>query len=110
MDDSKVEQGAAQRRPPNAGIGRQKGVPNKMTREVKQMILDALERAGGVAYLAEKAESHPQAFMALLGKVLPLQVQGAGENGEIVVQRIERVVVQPNDNRLVIEGVVAEVA
>lgn len=62
--------------------GRPKGVPNKMTAEVKQMILDALDSAGGVAYLADKAESHPAAFLSLVGKVLPLQVNGAGENGE----------------------------
>jgi hypothetical protein len=65
--------------------GRPKGVPNKMTTEVKQMILDALEGAGGVDYLIEKAKSHPQAFLALVGKVLPLQVNGAGENGEHLV-------------------------
>lgn len=61
--------------------GRQKGTPNKMTREVKEMILQALDEAGGVSYLVSKAETHPQAFMALVGKVLPLQVQGAGEDG-----------------------------
>ncbi len=108
MDDVKVRQKKVMPVSP----GRPKGTPNKMTIEVKQMILDALDRAGGVEYLADKAESHPQAFMALLGKVLPLQVQGTGANGEIVVQRIERVVVLPNESRqsLVIEGVVAEVA
>lgn len=78
-NSSKVEESTEKKLPPNAGKGRQKGVQNKMTAEVKQMILDALEQAGGVQYLAEKAESHPQAFMTLVGKVLPLQV--TGENG-----------------------------
>lgn len=40
------------------------------------MVLDALEKAGGVGYLASKAKTHPAAFLALVGKVLPLQVQG----------------------------------
>ena len=40
------------------------------------MILAALDKAGGEKYLAEQAESNPQAFMTLLGKVLPLQLQG----------------------------------
>lgn len=62
-----------------AGPGRPKGMPNKMTAEVKQMILDALEGAGGVSYLMDKAESHPAAFLSLVGKVLPMQV--TGENG-----------------------------
>lgn len=59
--------------------GRPKGIPNKLTIEVKQMILDALDGAGGVEYLIDKAKSHPAAFLSLVGKVLPLQV--TGENG-----------------------------
>lgn len=69
-------------RPPNAGKGRPSGVPNKMTGEVKAMILEALEGAGGVAYLIERA-SDPRtasAFLTLVGKVLPMQVQGDPEN------------------------------
>lgn len=31
--------------------GRQKGVPNKLTADVKAMVLDALSQAGGVKYL-----------------------------------------------------------
>lgn len=75
--------------------GRPKGVPNKMTTEVKQMILEALDQAGGVSYLVEKADSHPQAFLSLLGKVLPLQVNGSGENGELVIQQVVRKIVDP---------------
>lgn len=83
---SKVEESAERKLPPNAGKGRQKGVPNKLTGEVKQMILDALEGAGGVEYLIDKAETHPVAFMSLVGKVLPMQVAGMGENGEHMVR------------------------
>jgi hypothetical protein len=51
------------------------------------MILEALEGAGGVSYLIDKAESHPQAFMGLIGKVLPLQVTGEeGKDIQISVQ------------------------
>jgi hypothetical protein len=57
--------------PPNAGKGRKAGVPNKVTGDVKAMILGALEQAGGQAYLADQAEQNPGAFMALVGKVLP---------------------------------------
>lgn len=59
--------------------GRKRGVPNKVTGELKEMILTALGEAGGVEYLVRQAEKSPTAFLALVGKVLPLQV--TGENG-----------------------------
>jgi hypothetical protein len=54
--------------------GRPKGATNKVTQELKEMIREALEGAGGVDYLIDKAESHPAAFLALVGRILPLQV------------------------------------
>lgn len=79
-----------------AGPGRPKGSKNKMTLEVKQMILDALEGAGGVEYLTERATDPrtASAFLTLLGKVLPLQVTGEG-GGPMVFERIVREVVDP---------------
>ena len=65
--------------------GRQKGTPNKLTKELKQMILDALDEAGGVAYLKARAEDTPGPFLALLGKVLPMQVSGDGTGGALIV-------------------------
>ena len=56
--------------------GRQVGVPNKLTTDVKGMILQALAGAGGVEYLKAQATANPNAFMALVGRVLPLQVSG----------------------------------
>lgn len=41
------------------------------------MIVQALDEAGGVAYLKATAASHPAAFLALIGKVMPVQVEGA---------------------------------
>ncbi len=46
-------------RPPNAGKGRVKGTPNKVTRELKVMIEVALENAGGVEYLQKVAKKNP---------------------------------------------------
>lgn len=52
--------------------GRAKGTPNKTTALIKHMIIDALEKSGGVDYLVTVARDNPAAFCTLLGKVLPL--------------------------------------
>ncbi len=60
------------------GPGRPKGIPNKNTAAIRDMIIAALDKAGGTAYLVEQAEKNPVAFMGLIGKVLPMQVTGEG--------------------------------
>ncbi len=72
-------------RPPAAGKGRPKGAKNKMTRALKDMILDALDKAGGEQYLFEQSVKNPVAFMTLLGKVLPMQVSGE-DSGPVTVE------------------------
>lgn len=55
-----------------AGPGRPKGSHNKVTRDLKEMILGALDKAGGVEYLLGQArQPNPTAFLALVGKCLP---------------------------------------
>ena len=66
------------------GPGRPKGVPNKNTAIIKDMIVQALDAAGGVEYLTRQARENPGPFMTLLGKVLPMQVTGA-DGGPIKV-------------------------
>lgn len=70
--------------------GSRKGVPNKVGVELKDMILKALDGAGGVNYLQERAKDPrtASAFLTLVGKTLPLTVKGPGENGEHVFQKI----------------------
>ena len=69
----------------NAGKGRLKGVPNKNTAALKDMILGALSDVGGRAYLAKQAEENPGPFMTLVGKVLPMTIAGTGADGAIVL-------------------------
>jgi hypothetical protein len=57
-----------------SGQGRPKGVQNKITRDVKEMVLAALENAGGVDYLTKQAHKVPKAFLALVGKIIPQQL------------------------------------
>ena len=71
-----------------AGPGRPKGIPNKTTALLKDAILKAAETAGDgdiAAYLAVQARVNPGPFMALLGKVLPMQVTGEG-GGALTVE------------------------
>ncbi|EJF77536.1 Uncharacterised protein [Candidatus Bartonella washoeensis] len=92
------------RRPPRAGQGRAKGVPNKMTRILKEAVVRAAENAGNkigndglISYLEKQAMDCPAAYLALLGKVLPLQI--TGEDGG-AIKTITRVEIVPlvNDN------------
>lgn len=79
-----------------AGPGRPKGSTNKATAQLKEMILGALDEAGGVEYLTERARDPrtASAFLTLVGKVLPMTVQGTGANGEHVFRKIIVEVVQ----------------
>src|SRR6185312_8105084 len=62
------------------GGGSRKGVPNKVSADVKAMILTALDKAGGAQYLLAQAHTNPNAFLTLVGKVLPMTVAGDPEN------------------------------
>lgn len=58
------------------GGGRKKGVPNKLTATLKTMVEQAFHKAGGVTYLVRMSRDEPKAFLSLLGRLLPLQVEG----------------------------------
>jgi hypothetical protein len=73
-----------ERQPPNGGKGRPKGATNLATRQLKEMILGALDEAGGLKYLAAQAEKNPAAFLTLIGKVLPTTLAGDRENPVVI--------------------------
>ena len=64
--------------------GKPKGAVHKNTAQLKDMILTALNNAGGAQYLEERARDPKtaSAFLSLIGKVLPMQVTGA--DGEAI--------------------------
>lgn len=73
------------------GPGRKKGVPNRNTALIREMVAQALDQAGGVAYLAEMARECPGPFLGLVGKVLPVQLQNADDQPFRTLTRIELV-------------------
>jgi hypothetical protein len=63
--------------------GKKKGTASKKTIELREMILQALngQKGGGVAYLKQQAQENPAAFMTLLGKTLPRDLNATVETG-----------------------------
>ena len=88
---SKQEQPKGKTLPPNAGKGRPKGSVNKTSSEVKNMIRDALEQAGGVAYLVDCAHDPKTkaAFLSLVGKLAPMTLSGDEENPLRLISQIQ---------------------
>lgn len=66
--------------------GRQKGTPNKITRSLKDAILLAAQEAGGggeegmLEYFKLQAKNNPNAFIGLIGRIIPLSVGGDKDN------------------------------
>lgn len=70
MAVSKVPEGAKKK--PRGGS--RKGRPNKATKAIKEMIEGALSAVGGQKYLEQQAIENPAAFMTLIGKILPRDI------------------------------------
>lgn len=100
MSEVKKTSGNPAERFGGAGPGRPKGVPNKITTAAKDAIASAAEKLGGVDRLVDWAKEDPaneRAFWATIyPKLLPLQVNGAGPNGEHMFTGIRVEFVKPN--------------
>lgn len=62
--------------------GRPVGAANKLTSDIKGAIEQAFSELGGAEYLKKIAIMDAKAFCALLGKVLPKDVQISGADGQ----------------------------
>lgn len=65
--------------------GRTAGTPNKVTQAVKEAVQAAFDEVGGVDYLVTVAKADHKTFCALLGKVIPTQVN-AELSGKVDIQ------------------------
>ncbi len=62
---------------PNKG-GRRKGVPDKRTTDVVYKILTSLDKVGGIKYLMRMANEQPAAYLSLVGKCIPRNLNISG--------------------------------
>ena len=69
------------------GPGRPKGSVNKVTRDMREMVREAFEKAGGVDYLVTQSEANPKAFITILAKLLPNTVEG-----EVSVKNVLKII------------------
>ena len=79
------------------GPGRPKGLQNKVNQNIREMILTALDKAGGAKYL-ENCANDPKtktAFLGLVGKILPMQI--TGENGGALQHAIRVEFIKPTE-------------
>lgn len=74
--------------------GRKKGTQNKITRDLKEMVMGALDKAGGAAYLLAQAKDNPNAFLTLVGKFATQDIKVAGALGTYTAREIP---IEPRD-------------
>lgn len=81
--------------------GRKKGSVNRTTALLKDAIIEAAVKAGNkgglVGYLRTQANENPVAFMTLLGKVMPLQVEGP--EGKPLISGLVVTIVDPRNDQ-----------
>jgi hypothetical protein len=72
-----------------AGAGRQPGSQNRLTIEMKEMLEAAVHEMGGlegfVAW-AKSSDERQDKFWEFAMRLLPIQVQGSGKGGALVVE------------------------
>lgn len=70
--------------------GRVKGTPNKVTATVKEALQAAFDEVGGKDYLVKIAKEEPKAFCALIGKIIPQDVNTKLEGSLTVHDGVDR--------------------
>jgi hypothetical protein len=94
-------------RPPNAGKGRPKGVPNKFTGTVKsafEAVFKDLQADPKQPYaLGQWAKTEPQEFYKLAAKLIPQDIKASVSGSLVVTPNINLIVDKMADGRLTME-------
>lgn len=56
------------------GKGRRRGSKNKVSKQAKELVLEALDDLGGKQWLLDLAEREPRSFAAMVQKLVPTEV------------------------------------
>src|SRR4051812_26293911 len=86
---SKVVTRAGRPKPPNAGKGRKKGVPNKTTASAKQAFALAFDGIGGAKALQVWAAENQTEFYKLFARLIPTEV--TGKDGDPIAHTVTQV-------------------
>jgi hypothetical protein len=76
--------------------GKTKGSKNRYTKSLRDDILEAYQRVGGIEYLEMLAKLDPRTFSNILVKILPTQVTGA-DGGAVKIEVITGIDRSPDD-------------
>ncbi|MFA5135679.1 MAG: hypothetical protein WC505_07905 [Patescibacteria group bacterium] len=79
--------------------GSRKGIPNKITTDLKNMVFGALHAGGGQKWLERQRDENPVAFMTLLGKFVPKDVNVGGQVDNPIVTTVKLVAMNASDDQ-----------
>lgn len=94
--DTKIQPITGRPKPPNAGKGRRKGVPNKMTQSAKEAFQQAFDSLGGAKNLATWARDNETEFYKIYSRLIPVEQRLADPNGEPLQIAVEFVSARPS--------------
>lgn len=88
-------------------LGRPKGTPNRITAIIKEALMESFDRVGRAEYLVRMAEEEPKAYLQLLAKVLPHEIQAEMKVTDARPPLVKRRAVEVIDGE-VVEATVSE--
>jgi hypothetical protein len=75
--------------------GRKKGTPNKLSATVKDNVIEVFAEIGGIEHMKQWALDNPNNFYNIYAKLLPTEIEAEVAHSGEILNKIERVVVDP---------------